>query len=191
MTDPVRLARGAVGRGAPMVGRTVPGWSVTALGVVAGAGGAFVAVGSGGWLALAFALVVAGAVFPRGPFAALVVVQIAVAAVNDSAPGPWQVAVVIGTTHLVLAVSFLAAWIPRGARVQLRALRRPALRFAAVDAFAQVVAVLVTVLSGGPVVGAPGSGSAAVWIGIVGGIALLGLAVSLLVPVFRPSSTDR
>jgi hypothetical protein len=165
-----------------MVGRAVPGWAISALGAVAGIAGALVAVGASGWLVVAVVLAAAAAVFPRGPFAVLLVVQLAVAGADDARA--WQVATVVGTTHLVLAVSFLAAWVPRAARVQLRALRRPALRFLAVDAFAQAVAVGVMAVRSGS------AGAVGVEVAMAGGVALLVLAGWLLVPTLRSSSSS-
>ena len=48
---------------------------------------------------------------------------------------------------------------------------------------------LVVSLAGGTAT-APTAGPVGVWIGIIGGVALLALAVSLLVPALRSSSSD-
>lgn len=179
----------------PVVGRTVPAWVLAAVGVVAGLGGGWAAVGaSPWWLGLAAALVVAGAVFPRGPFAALLVVQLAVATVVDGR-GWGVLAVVLLTGHLVVATGVTWAVVPRRALVQLRALRPSALRFGCVQAGAQALAAVVELLGlgghGGAGRSAAGHGAASAlsalhgaggWIGLVGALAILAVAVAVLVP---------
>lgn len=157
--------------GAPSIGRAVPAWTIGALGLVAGIVGAVVVIGASGWLVVAVVLAVAAAVLPRGPFAALLNVQLAIAGLDGA-----EVAVVVLTTHLVLATSLLWAWTPRTARVQLRALVPSALRFVALQVAAQAVAFVVVALFGdtGPVGG--------VWLAVAGAGALLGLVLGLVVP---------
>jgi len=146
-------------------------WTIGALGVVAGVGGAAVVIGPNGWLPVAAALAVAAALLPRGPFAALLVVQLAIAGLDGA-----DVAVLLLATHLVLATNLLWAWTPRTARVQLRALLPSAIRFVAVQIGAQAVAFLVVGWFGGA------DRVGGVWLAVAGAVALLALAVGLLVP---------
>lgn len=158
--------------GAPSIGPAVPAWSIGALGLVAGVVGSVVVVGASGWLVVAIVLAVAAAVVPRGPFAALLTVQLGLAGIGGT-----DLPVLLLSTHLVLATSLLWAWTPRTARVQLRSLVPSALRFVAVQVGVQAVAfVVVTLLGGtGPVGG--------VWLAVAGTVALLALALGLFVPV--------
>lgn len=165
--------------GAPAIGRAVPAWTIGALGLVAGILGSVVVVGASGWLVVAVLLAVAAAVLPRGPFAALLVVQLAIAGLDGA-----DVAVLVLATHLVLATSLLWAWTPRTARVQLRALLPAAIRFVAVQVAVQAVAFVVVALFGdaGPVGG--------VWLAVAGAVALLGLALGLVVPMLLRTGED-
>lgn len=157
--------------GSPAIGPAVPAWSIGALGLVAGLVGSVVVIGASGWLVVALVLAVAAAVLPRGPFAALLVVQLAIAGPSGS-----NLAVLVLTTHLVLATSLLWAWTPRTARVQLRALVPSALRFVVVQVGVQAVAFVVVGLFGdaGPVGG--------VWLAVAGAVGLLALVLGLFVP---------
>ncbi|WIB60192.1 hypothetical protein DEJ13_17405 [Curtobacterium sp. MCLR17_007] len=157
--------------GSPAIGPAVPAWSIGALGLVAGLVGSVVVIGASGWLVVAAVLAVAAAVLPRGPFAALLVVQLAIAGIGGS-----NLAVLVLTTHLVLATSLLWAWTPRTARVQLRALVPSALRFVVVQVGVQAVAFVVVGLFGdaGQVGG--------VWLAVAGAVGLLALALGLFVP---------
>lgn len=157
--------------GSPAIGPAVPAWSIGALGLVAGLVGSIVVIGASGWLVVAAVLAVAAAVLPRGPFAALLVVQLAIAGIGAS-----NLAVLVLTTHLVLATSLLWAWTPRTARVQLRALLPSALRFVVVQVGVQAVGFVVVALFGdaGPVGG--------VWLAVAGAVGLLALALGLFVP---------
>ncbi|WP_111010251.1 hypothetical protein [Curtobacterium sp. MCBD17_013] len=171
-------------RSFPHVGRALPAWVLTALGVVAGLGGAWVAVGpSGWWFALAVALVAASAVFPRGPFTAGLVVQLAVAAVAGGAGAGWgPLAVVLLSTHLIVAVGMVASVVPRRALVQLRALRPSALRFVAVQAGTQLVAAVVRL------VGVRGGADDGItWIAVLAAVAIVAVAVAVLVPALGGS----
>lgn len=157
--------------GAPAIGPAVPAWTIGALGLVAGISGSVVVIGASGWLVVAVALAVAAALLPRGPFAALLVVQLAIAGLSGT-----TLAVLVLTTHIVLATSLLSAWTPWAARVQLRALLPAALRFAAVQVGVQAVAFVVVGLLGaaGPVGG--------VWLAVAGAVALLALTLGVVVP---------
>lgn len=165
--------------GAPSIGPAVPAWTIGALGLVAGVVGSVVVVGASGWLVVAVLLAAAAAVVPRGPFAALLVAQLALAGIGGT-----YLPVLLLTTHLVLATSLLWAWTPRTARVQLRALVPSALRFVAVQVGSQAVAVVVVALLGGagPVGG--------VWLAVAGTIALLALALGLFVPMLLRVGDD-
>ncbi|MFS0731316.1 hypothetical protein ABC270_14730 [Curtobacterium sp. 1P10AnD] len=157
--------------GAPSIGRAVPAWSIGALSLAAGVVGSVVVVGASGWLVVAIVLALAAAVVPRGPFAALLTVQLGLAGIGET-----DLPVLLLTTHLVLATSLLWAWTPRTARVQLRALVPSALRFVALQVGVQAVAFVVVALLGGtgPVGG--------VWLAVAGTVALLALALGLFVP---------
>ncbi|KQS09932.1 hypothetical protein ASG04_04900 [Curtobacterium sp. Leaf183] len=165
--------------GSPAIGPAVPAWSIGALGLVAGLVGSVVVIGASGWLVIAAVLAVAAAVLPRGPFAALLVVQLAIAGIGGS-----NLAVLVLTTHLVLATSLLWAWTPRTARVQLRALVPSALRFVVVQVGVQAVAFVVVGLFGdaGPVGG--------VWLAVAGAVGLLALALGLFVPRLLHAGDD-
>lgn len=165
--------------GSPAIGPAVPAWSIGALGLVAGLVGSVVVIGASGWLVVALVLAVAAAVLPRGPFAALLVVQLAIAGLSGS-----NLVVLVLTTHLVLATSLLWAWTPRTARVQLRALAPSALRFVVVQVGVQAVGfVVVALFSGtGPVGG--------VWLAVAGAVGLLALALGLFVPRLLHAGDD-
>ncbi|MDR6172517.1 MULTISPECIES: hypothetical protein [unclassified Curtobacterium] len=165
--------------GAPSIGPAVPAWTIGALGLVAGVVGSVVVIGASGWLVVAVVLAAAAAVLPRGPFAALLVGQLALAGIGGT-----DLPVLLLTTHLVLATSLLWAWTPRTARVQLRALLPSALRFVAVQVGSQAVAFVVVALLGGsgPVGG--------VWLAIAGTAALLALAIGLFVPTLLRAGDD-
>ena len=164
----------AVRAGAPTIGAAVPPWTIGALGLAAGVVGSVVVVGLNGWLVVAVGLAVAAVVVPRGPFAALLVVQLA----------GTDLAVLVLTTHLVLATSLVWVWTPWRARVQLRALVPAALRFVVVQVGAQAVAFVVVGLFGGagPVGG--------VWLAVAGAVALLALAFGLFVPTLLRTGED-
>lgn len=165
--------------GAPAIGPAVPAWTIGALGLVAGIAGAAVVIGASGWLVVAAVLAAAAAVFPRGPFAAVLVTQLAIAGLSGA-----TLPALVLTTHLVLATGLLWAWTPRTARVQLRALRPSALRFVAVQVGAQAVAFLAVAVFGGA--GRIGG----VWLAIAGAVALLALALGLFVPVLLRVEED-
>lgn len=160
--------------GAPSIGPAIPAWTIGALGLVAGLVGSVVVIGASGWLVVAAALAVASALIPRGPFATLLVVQLAIAGLDGT-----DLRVLVLTTHLLLATSLIWAWTPRAARVQLRALLPTAARFAAVQVGAQAIAFVVTMPFGDV---AP---TAAVALTIAGACGLLALALGLLVPTLR------
>ncbi|AMM19070.1 hypothetical protein AX769_01615 [Frondihabitans sp. PAMC 28766] len=88
--------------------------------------------------------------------------------------------------HLLLACGSMVAWLPFRSRVQLAVLRRPALRFVAVQVVSQAAAFVVLVLV------SPGSaGASLVWLGIVGAAAALALAALVLAPaLLRPTSSE-
>lgn len=165
--------------GAPTIGPAVPAWTIGALGLVAGVVGSVVVIGANGWLVVAVGLAVAAALLPRGPFAALLVVQLAVAGLSGAG-----LAVLVLTTHLVLATSLVWAWTPWRARVQLRALVPAAVRFAVVQIGVQAVAfVVVGVLGGAGRVGG-------VALAVAGAVALLALAFGLFVPTLVRAGED-
>jgi hypothetical protein len=170
--------------GFPELGRTVPALAVTALGVACAAVASVVVVGTSGWLVISFLLLFAAAALPRGPFAAVLVIQLAAAQVIVGAPGyTGRFALLLLASHLLFTTGTLSVWLPRRARVQLRVLRLPLVRFVAVQVAAQVVAFLVLAL-----VHPTGSGSL-VWLGIVGATAALVLALTVLAPaLLRPAS---
>lgn len=157
--------------GAPSIGPAAPAWTIGAFGLLAGVTGSAVVIGASGWLVVAVALAVAAALAPRGPFAALLVTQLAIAGLDGT-----NVAVLVLVTHLVLATSLVWAWTPWTARVQLGALVPSALRFAVVQVGAQALAFVVVALLGnaGPVGG--------VWLAVAGAVGLLALAVGVFVP---------
>lgn len=165
--------------GAPSIGAAVPAWTIGALGLAAGLIGSAVVIGAGGWLVVAAVLAVAAALLPRGPFAALLVVQLAIAGLSGT-----NLPVLILTTHLVLATSLLWAWTPRTARVQLRALLPSALRFASVQVGAQAVAFVVVARFGDA--GRIGG----VWLAVAGAVGLLALALGLFVPTLLRAGGD-
>lgn len=167
----MRLGSRAERAGAPSIGAAVPAWTIGALGLVAGITGSAVVIGASGWLVVAVLLAVAAALLPRGPFAALLVVQLAIAGLSGT-----SLPLLLVTTHLVLATSLLWAWTPPTARVQLRSLLPSALRFAAVQAGTQAVAFIVVAQFGGA--GSIGG----VWLAVAGAVALLALALGLFVP---------
>ena len=175
----MRLGSRATRTGAPSIGAAVPAWTIGALGLVAGLVGSIVVIGASGWLVVAALLAVAAAVLPRGPFAALLVVQLAIAGLGGT-----DLPVLLLTTHLVLATSLLWAWTPMTARVQLRALLPSALRFVAVQVGTQAVAFIVVARFGdaGPVGG--------VWLAVAGAVALLALALGLFVPTLLHTGDD-
>lgn len=175
----MRLGSRAARTGAPSIGAAVPAWTIGALGLVAGLVGSVVVIGASGWLVVATLLAVAAAVLPRGPFAALLVVQLAIAGLSGT-----DLPVLLLTTHLVLATSLLWAWTPLTARVQLRALLPSALRFVAVQVGTQAVAFIVVAQFGdaGPVGG--------VWLAVAGAVALLALALGLFVPTLLRTGDD-
>ncbi|MGU3409410.1 hypothetical protein ACLBWP_04830 [Microbacterium sp. M1A1_1b] len=175
----MRVGSRAERAGAPSIGPAVPAWTIGALGLVAGVVGSVVVIGASGWLVVAVVLAVAAALLPRGPFAALLVVQLALAGLDGM-----SLVVLVLTTHLVLATGLLWAWMPRTARVQLRALLPSALRFIAVQIGAQAVAFVVVGRFGdaGPVGG--------IWLAVAGAVALLALAVGLFVPTLLGTRED-
>jgi hypothetical protein len=175
----MRLGSRATRTGAPSIGAAVPAWTIGALGLVAGLVGSIVVIGASGWLVVAALLAVAAAVLPRGPFAALLVVQLAIAGLGDT-----DLPVLLLTTHLVLATSLLWAWTPMTARVQLRALLPSVLRFVAVQVGTQAVAFIVVAWFGdaGPVGG--------VWLAVAGAVALLALTLGLFVPTLLRTGDD-
>ncbi|ARC58070.1 hypothetical protein AS850_13385 [Frondihabitans sp. 762G35] len=169
--------------GFPDIGRTLPSEAVTALGVVAGGLAIWLVVGISGWLAIALALLVAAAAVPRGPFAALLVLQLAVAQTLTGLPGySGRLALVLLATHLVFATGLLSAWLPRRSRVQLAVLRRPLLRFVAIQVVAQAAAFVVLGLLRRP------EAVSIAWLGIVGAGAALVVALAFVVPaLLRPT----
>lgn len=165
--------------GSPSIGPAVPAWTIGALGLVAGVVGAVVVIGMSGWLVVAVVLAVAAAVLPRGPFAALLVVQLAVAGHAGS-----DLPVLVLTTHLVLATSLVWSWTPRTARVQLRSLLPSAVRFVVVQVGTQAVAFVVVGFFGDT--GRVGG----VWLAVAGAVALLALVVGLFVPTLLWAGED-
>lgn len=187
--------------GFPDIGPTIPAAALTGLGALAGVVGAWAAVGLSPWLVISLLLVLAAAVGPRGPFAAILIAQLAVAVVVTGQPGyTGRFVVVLVATHLLFAIGSLTAWVPTGARVQLAVLRRPVLRFVGVQVAAQVVAFVVLTLiaphgDGGPAasgvdaIGSVGGSTGLVWLGIVGAAAAVVMAVVVLSPVLlRPDA---
>ncbi|MCU1528403.1 MAG: hypothetical protein JWP75_2166 [Frondihabitans sp.] len=171
--------------GFPRLGRTVPAIAVTGLGVVAGAIASLVVVGLSGWLVVALLLLFAAAALPRGPFVAVLVVQLAAAQVLVGAPGyTGRFALVLLASHLMFTTGALSVWLPRRAHVQLRVLRVPLLRFVAVQAAAQAVSFVVLALV------RPANATSFVWLGIVGAAAALVLALTVLAPALLRPATD-
>ncbi|ROQ39828.1 hypothetical protein EDF46_1463 [Frondihabitans sp. PhB188] len=173
--------------GFPAVGRTVPAAAVTVLIGVVGALASLVVIGVSGWLVVALLLTVGAAALPRTPFAAILSVMLGLALVIDGDLGYTPAFVVLlAAIHLLLVAGQLAAWLPLRARVQVAVLRPPLVRYVLVQVAAQVVAFVVLTFAR-PVPGsAPGAG--ALWLGLVGGVAAVLLAVAVLIPLLlRPT----
>jgi hypothetical protein len=169
--------------GFPDLGRTVPAPAVTALGVVAGTVASLVIIGISGWLVVALLLLLAAAALPRGPFAAVLIVQLAAAQVIVGAPGyTGRFALLVFASHLLFTTGALSVWLPRRARVQLRVLRLPLVRFVVVQVAAQLVSFLVLALVH------PTESGSFLWLGVVGAAAALVLALTVLAPaLLRPA----
>lgn len=173
--------------GFPVIGRTVPSAVVTALTVVVGAVSSWIVIGVSGWLIIALVLVIGAASLPRGPFAAMLTILLAAALVVDGFDGyTGRLVILLAAIHLLFVAGSLSAWLPRRAHVQLALLRRPLLRYIAVQVVSQAVAFVV--LTFVAPVGGPGTSGGYVWLGITGAAAALVLAVVVLVPaLLRPA----
>jgi hypothetical protein len=173
-------------QGFPDVGRTLPAATLTVVTVVAGAATSWFVIGLSGWLVIALLLVLSAAAVPRGPFTAILSVILAITFVlNGNAGYSGRFVLLLVVVHFLFAVGSLSAWLPRRARVQLVVLRPPLLRYIVVQLVAQVVAFVI--LTYVVPVGAFAS-TDFVWLGIVGAVAALALALLVVVPVLlRPS----
>ncbi|GAA4679539.1 hypothetical protein [Frondihabitans cladoniiphilus] len=182
--------------GFPAVGPTIPARTLGLATLLVGLATSWLVIGLSGWLVVALLLTIGATLLPRAPFAVMLVVQLAMALVLTSPTGyTGRFALLLAGTHLLHALGSLAGWLPGGARVQLRVLRRPLVRYVAVQVAAQIVAFVVLTLLARP--GAAGAGSAAaagtgiVWLGVVGAAAALVLGLTLLAPVLlRPARLD-
>ena len=167
----------------PDIGPTVPALALSALTFVAGAGAGFLVLGVSGWLVVALLLALGAAAVPRGPFAAILIVLLAVALVAGGRPGYAPPLIgLLAAGHLLVAVGSLSAWLPRRASVQLAVLRRPLLRYLVVQVAAQVVAFAVLAL-----IRPAGAEAGSVWLGLVGAIAALALAAVVAPLLLRPA----
>jgi len=174
-------------QGFPAIGRTIPAAALTALTILVGSLTAWLVIGVSGWLVIALLLVVGAAAVPRGPFAAILTTLLASALVIDGFDGyTGRFVLLLAAAHLLFVIASLSAWLPRNARVQLGVLRPSLLRYLGVQVVTQAISfVIVTfvVPSSGP-----GTSTAFVWFGLVGGTASLALALVVLVPaLLRPS----
>lgn len=174
--------------GFPAIGRTVPAAVLIALTFVAGAVAAIAVIGPSGWLIIALVLALGAAALPRAPFAAALGVLLAIVLVASGHVGYTpEFVILLSATHLMLVLSGLTAWLPLRARVQLRLLRPPLIRYVVVQVGAQLVSFGVLALAGGRA-GAAGSGGGLAWLGVVGAVAAVVLAAAVLVPaLLRPS----
>lgn len=143
--------------------------------VVAGSGVALTSVLI--WQIVAIVLGVLAAVAPASRVAYLGVAVIVIAMLIEGAH-PGRTAVALVAVHAIHALTSIAAVVPAGAWITVRALRPAAIRFAVVQAAAQLAALGVALV--------PEVGSG--WIGLVGGIALLGVAAVALVAVLLGTS---
>ncbi|RKR76258.1 hypothetical protein [Frondihabitans australicus] len=168
--------------GFPALGRTMPALVLTAATGVVGILGAWVAIGVSGWLVVSLLLILGAMLLPRGPMVALLTLQWAFALVVAGPRGyTWQFAVVLAAGHLLFTLGSLCAWLPLRARVQLRLLRAPLLRYVAVQVACQAIAFAVLTLL------APGA-QGVVWLAVVASVAALALAALVLVPaLLRPA----
>lgn len=170
------FVRNTTGRPLPTVGATigrwVPVWVVTAAMVVVGvAGAAFVAEGGIGWAVVGGILAVMVR-FPEGPWAAVYSVTIGVLLlISGTEPFAPRVFALIGIVHLVVALHSVAAGLPWAARLQLRALRGPLSRFAAVQFAAQALALIGALLTGAAVT--------VPWLAVVAAAGLAAIAATL------------
>jgi hypothetical protein len=170
--------------GFPAVGRTVPALALTAATLVVGFVGSWAVIGVSGWLIVSLLLVLATALVPRGPLAALVALLWGGTIVLSGSTGySGRFVVALAAAHLLLALASLSAWLPFRSRVQLAVLRRPAIRYVTIQVVSQAVAFVVLALIGHGAVR-----SDLVWLGVVGAVAALALAALVLAPaLLRPA----
>lgn len=166
------------------IGRTVPALGLSATTLVVGLVGSWAVVGVGGWLIVSLLLTLAAALVPRGPLVALLALQWGGALVLSGSTGySGRFVVALAASHLLLVCASLSAWLPFRSRVQLRILRRPALRYVGIQALSQAVSFGVLTLLGHGV-----AGSSLAWLGVVGAAAALALAALVLGPaLLRPA----
>lgn len=173
----------------PRIGPSLPPLTIALASFVVGAVAGVVILGVSPWLIIALVLAVGAAALPRGPFAMILVVVLALALLlppqsTFAAPvySP-RFVVLLAAAHLLLVLGSLGAWLPWRARVQLAVLGRPLARYLAVQVPAQLVAFAVLTLA------APGSAVVgSVWVALLGAVALVALAVVVLAPLLlRPA----
>jgi hypothetical protein len=188
--SPTRFSRRA--QGFPEIGPTVPALALTALLFVVAVLASWVVIGVSGWLVVALLLALGAAAVPRGPFAAILTVLLATALVLDGFDSyTGRFVILLAAVHLLFELGSVSAWLPLRAHVQLSLLRRPLVRYVALQVAAQVVAfvILTVVAPGSPSAsGATGAGTGLVWLGLVAAVAAIALALLVLVPaLLRPS----
>ncbi|WP_150306502.1 hypothetical protein [Planctomonas psychrotolerans] len=151
------------------IGRAVPAWVLRAFLVVVGVGcTAVVALNATQWTLTAVVLA-AVLIRPLPVLQAVLVLSWGVGltlATTDPAQ-PSAFALLFGV-HLFAVLGRFVGGLSWSARVEVRALRRPALRFGAIQAFAQVLALAGAWLSG--------AGVAAAWVAVLAGVALAAAA---------------
>jgi len=169
--------RTVAARGTVELGAAVPAALVNVLWALVAAVTAFAALGGSAWLIVALILVVLGAWLPRMLFPWLFLALIGLSMLwGDPREYTPALLITVAGAHLAWVLAGVTSSIPAAARIRLRALGRPLLRFALVQAGVQAAALLVLVVV---------PHSAVRVAGPIGAAALIGLAVALVIPLTR------
>jgi hypothetical protein len=163
-------AGAASGRPAPELGRTVPGWSLRVAFAVVAVPLAVTTAPSGVWPALAVLLTAVAAAVPRWRVAWVLIAVLAFSTLLEPGTLTVRLLALIAAVHVL---HVLAAWmlvVPAGARLQPAVLLPSLRRLLVIQAPVQAAAIALLLVA---------RASAAPWLAVVSGAAIVGLVALL------------
>jgi hypothetical protein len=175
-------------RNHPELGPRIPAVVARGVFLLVCAGLAVAVLPQGFWFVVALLLAALGAAMPRTLAAWFFIALLGVnQAVHDPAILDWRFFVLLAGLHLVHVLAAQVLPLPIGAWVQVRVYARPLIRFAVIQLPAQLFALLMIEVfprGGAPHLGVP-------LFAVIGGAALVALALVLIIPLLRERTNYR
>jgi hypothetical protein len=179
----MRLARLAAPTDLPGAGTLVPALALRAVFVIVGLLLSVVDYGFTGWLAVGIVICIAAAWSPRNLLAWVLILYLAAGRLAQHASLSWRFLVILAGVHLLHVLGAFALELPRRSWVQPRVFAGPLRRFLVIQIPTQLLAILALAL-----LAPKPDGHRPLTIaefGVVGALALAGLAILLVGPRSR------